>query len=741
MRQLLRVLPFVGAMVSGLYGQAGVAISAEVGRDLIPIQNGDITSGDPGQFFGVVDGGVVNGETSSSVIRYQLKNTGDELLRIDLERIFITSSDFRLLGVPGPENRVWTVQPNETKNFSIEYVPSVQSSGGIFELRNVQSAGVEPIIFQFAVSGRGNLGEPEVFHVLNDIERDIPNGDTTPTFNKGTNFGDVLVGETVANNLRVRHAGTSGDTLKITGATIIGIDRDSFSVVNLNAILNDGQEKGFNIGFTPQSPGEKNAKVRFNTNDPDNSTFTFDLRGNGEPEQGILVEGRYGSTGPFRLIADGAAVNAGAGNGTFFPSTFEGNSATNTYRITNTGDGELTLSGGGVGGDDFSASPLPASLAPGETADFSITFAPTDQGSFTKTYAFFTNIPGDLGLFSFSLSGQGLGPEGAETTVEREGLDGEFSEASNNIWTTQTSFEGDTELSPIYRIRNTGNQVLTVSNITLSGEGAEQVTLEGLSFPVVIGVGAVSPDFQLSFTATIPDIDPRTLDVDFIAGGASKSHLMRISRVLAASTMEVSGKPVGDSFFPIGSGGVPQLANGTAFPVIEGGGPVVSTFRITNTHGSEGLLFGAPEITGAHAADFAIDGFSTATLLPGESQEFTLTFESAEPTERNATLSFRSNDLNIRTFEINLLGNAPEVEDLPPLIHRIEITGLDVEFSVATSPGKKYRLRRSSSLARLWEDVPGVPLIDGSTAIQVISVPDLIDPRVARYFYRIEELE
>ena len=79
MRQLLRSFLVFGTGISGLFGQAQVEICAEVGPDLIPIENGDITAGDPGQFFGLVAGGIVDGETPTKRIRYQLKNPGEHL--------------------------------------------------------------------------------------------------------------------------------------------------------------------------------------------------------------------------------------------------------------------------------------------------------------------------------------------------------------------------------------------------------------------------------------------------------------------------------------------------------------------------------------------------------------------------------------------------------------------------------------------------------------------------------------
>jgi len=740
-KQLLRSFLLAGAGVSALFGQAEVEIFAEVERDLVPIENGDITSGDPGQFFGVVDGGVVDGETPSTRIRYQLKNSGDKLLSIDLERTLLTPGDFRLVGFPDPANKVWTVQPNETKNFSIEFIPSTQSSGAIFELRNVQSAGVAPILFQFAVSGQGNLGEPEVFYLLNETERDIPNGDDNPSFNKGTNFGDVLVGESVTNSLRIRHAGTSGDTLKVTGANISGADAGSFSVINLNGHLNDGQQKVFGVSFLPQSAGEKTATVRFSTNDPNNSTYTFAVRGVGEPEVGILVEGRNGSSGDFRLISDGASASAGASNGTFFLSTFDGQSTTNTFRITNTGDAELTLSGGGVS-SPYSATAIPASLDPDESAEFSITFTPTEEGSFSKNYAFLTNLPGNLSLFSFSLSGNGLGPEGPELSVERENSPGVYEPVTTSLWSYDPLFEGDPPVAtPNFRIRNTGNQTLRVTSFSLAGNGAEQVAvINPSSFPIDVGVGQVSPEFHFTLTPTIPNLSVTSINVRFLAGSATADYQLRATRIIPGSSMTVMGKPEDGAFAPVGSGGIARLVNGTAMPT-GGGGPVTSTFRITNTHASEDLLFGAAELSGAHADDFSITGFSTANLAPGATRDFTVTFNSAESTERTATLTFLSNDFNVRNFEINLLGNAPEVEEeIEPAVVSFAIVGTEGRLSVVTDPAKNYRLRRSVSMTNgSWADVPGVPLINGSTVVQEIVVVDLLAPGQLRYFYRIEE--
>ncbi len=226
---------------------------------------------------------------------------------------------------------------------------------------------------------------------------------------------------------------------------------------------------------------------------------------------------------------------------------------------------------------------------------------------------------------------------------------------------------------------------------------------------------------------------------EFVAGTATDDFTLRASSIIAASSMSVAGRPAGGGFNAVGSGAAPFLVNGTSFPE-SGGSPVVSTFRITNIDDTVDLLFGLPELAGPNAAEFSIDGFTTAPLAPGATRDFTVTFNSAFSTERTATITFLSNDLNIRNFEINLLGNAPEESEINPAIIGFKISGRDAEFTLVTNPAKTYRLRRSSVLAKLWEDVPGVVPISGSTVSRRINVPDLIDPRIPRYFYRIEEL-
>ncbi len=83
--------------------------------------------------------------------------------------------------------------------------------------------------------------------------------------------------------------------------------------------------------------------------------------------------------------------------------------------------------------------------------------------------------------------------------------------------------------------------------------------------------------------------------------------------------------------------------------------PRRQTFTILNRGGSSLELHSLAN-TGLHRRDFKVAGFRPATLAPGASATFTVTFRPGLPGRRQTTLSVRSNDPDQPSFRIRLRG-------------------------------------------------------------------------------------
>ena len=80
------------------------------------------------------------------------------------------------------------------------------------------------------------------------------------------------------------------------------------------------------------------------------------------------------------------------------------------------------------------------------------------------------------------------------------------------------------------------------------------------------------------------------------------------------------------------------------------------TFTIFNT-GNRALSLGTPAFSGDHAADFEVTTSPAASVAPGGSTSFTVSFDPSGPGVRTASLSLPNNDSNENPFNFALQGN------------------------------------------------------------------------------------
>jgi glucose/arabinose dehydrogenase/mono/diheme cytochrome c family protein len=113
--------------------------------------------------------------------------------------------------------------------------------------------------------------------------RIILKGDSTPTYEDGTDFRVALPPATVTRTFTIENIGNS--PLLLTGAPrirISGADAGSFAVLSQpGASLAGPDNFNFQIRFSPQGTGVKTAIVTIDSNDPDEASFSFTITGTG----------------------------------------------------------------------------------------------------------------------------------------------------------------------------------------------------------------------------------------------------------------------------------------------------------------------------------------------------------------------------------------------------------------------------------------------------------------------------
>jgi hypothetical protein len=225
-------------------------------------------------------------------------------------------------------------------------------------------------------------------------------------------FGSVTIGVTNSQTLTIRNPGTA--TLNVSQASIGGT---GFTTAGLSMPLAvaPGGSFAFNVDFSPASAGTLSGSLTLISNTP-NSPLLISLSGTG-----------VSST--LKLSASPASLA--------FGSLTTGTSATQSVTISNTGNASVSISQIAATGADFSTSgiALPLTLAAGQSASFSVSFAPTSVG----------NLPGSVTIVSnaanspLTVSLSGTGASLASHSVSLSWTPGSSSYSGFNVYRGTTS--------------------------------------------------------------------------------------------------------------------------------------------------------------------------------------------------------------------------------------------------------------------------------------------------------------
>ncbi len=169
---------------------------------------------------------------------------------------------------------------------------------------------------------------------------------------------------------------------------------------------------------------------------------------------------------------------------------------------------------------------------------------------------------------------------------------------------------------------------------------------------------------QLGVAGTAPQRMPVSAQAGTIVAG---SRLLALATGPAANhTLALVGAPAPELVVR-GAGlvildGTPQasLADGSDFGAAAvGAGTVTRTFTVTNAGGAALALPGTPRLAvgGAHAADFTVAVSPPATLAPGATAAFALTFAPTAAGLRTATVTLASDDPAAPQFTFAIQGN------------------------------------------------------------------------------------
>jgi len=267
-------------------------------------------------------------------------------------------------------------------------------------------------------------------------------------------FGNVLVATSQSQTETLKNIG--GESITISQATVTGAGF-SYTGLSLPLILAPNQSTTFGVAFAPTSAGAESGSLSLSISGS-STVVNFALSGTGVT--------------PATLSATPASIT--------FTSVQAGQNQTQTETVKNTGGVNATISQATATGTGFSVTglSLPATLTPGQSASFSVTFAPQSAGNFSGGVAISSNASNPN--LSVALSGTATGQTQGQLSV---------SPTTINVGNVTVGTSG-TQTGTL----NAAGASVTVSSVSV---GSAEFVISGL--PVTIPAGQ-SANFTVTFT-------------------------------------------------------------------------------------------------------------------------------------------------------------------------------------------------------------------------------------------------
>ncbi len=322
--------------------------------------------------FGILDFGEVEVLNTVST-QLTVENKGTEVLTvtgITITPIPPATSEFTESSSTIP----FSLAPGDTETIIIDFAPvSVGTLKAIIDLPQTLPPNNDPDENPFTFTVMGNatpVPVPDIKLTNNSTGVEIPSATL------GHDFGKINVGNSASVTFEIENVGTA--SLNISKIEPSGTVADFIlDQSSMNTTVGPGGTTTFDVIFSPVDAKLKNISIAISTDDPDltENPYTFNVKGEGvQPNQPIMkifsgsIEIPSGATFMFN---GGTPVNVG-------------DSSTAVLTIKNTGDGDLTIEPGLLlkpGATNFSHDltipTAPATIAPGGTLDFTVTFKPT----------------------------------------------------------------------------------------------------------------------------------------------------------------------------------------------------------------------------------------------------------------------------------------------------------------------------------------------------------------------------
>lgn len=333
-----------------------------------------------------------------------------------------------------------------------------------------------------------------------------------------------------------------------------------------------------------------------------------------------------------------------------FGSVNVGSSAVLTVTATNNGSAAATISAAKFSVPQFSLkSPaLPVTVSAGQSATFSLVFAPTAAGNISGNMTVSSDASDSTVTASLSGTGQNLTP-GSPGVLTPNPSSLNF--GNIQVGNSQTLNEA---------VTNTGESDVNIASDTLTGTG---YTVNNFSPPVTLTAGQ-SYTFSVTYAPQTTGSAPGNILISSDASDPSLNIPLSGQGMPPTGTLAISPTTLNFNNVVVGTSG-----NQTATLIASGTGVTVTAYNFSN-------------------AQFSLSGLTMpATVQPGNNVSFTVTFTPQTTGPASGTLSFTSTATNSPTI-LSLTGNGT-----PPPVHSVALS-----WTPSNSPDiASYNIYRSTS--------------------------------------------
>ena len=414
-------------------------------------------------------GSAVTG-TTGATLTFTIQNKGTATL--NLGTVTIAGPDASQFSVTQPLST--TLVANTSTTFTATFVPTTRGlKDGIVQIAS-DDADENP----FRINLRGTATGPEIV-VFNGAST-APGDERTD--NGGTYaFGAVAVpGSSTARTFTIKNTGET--TLTLGTVSLGGLDPTEFAVTQpVTTVLAVNATTTFTATFSPTTAGAKTAVINIASDDGDENPFRINVVGN-DAAPDIVVGGKD------QTITNGDTTPRVEDNTDFGPMFVNGSSVGHFFKITNTGNAALNMTGlTPVTLSDttnfYVGLQPPSSVNPAGIKAFHIGFDPTSAGVKTCVVTVASDDP-DAPSYTFTIQGEGTLPKPVEFVAGG---------SSRSLVTSEAATDADGNLDgTLFEVMGRGAYL--ASNGTVGAPGTLRIDVGGVDATNNQGYWKLSPN-------------------------------------------------------------------------------------------------------------------------------------------------------------------------------------------------------------------------------------------------------